>query len=229
METNGTFVNIQDWMLDYDLDLTETVVFAIIHGFSMNGECRFHGSRQYLAKHAKCSTDKVDKSLKKLRDLGLVDKTEIYTNGVKFCEYASTVGSRYGRQVAAGSGRGVAVEGGGGSRCERHNNIDDNIDNNNIESRGNAKRFTPPTLEEVTAYCEERFNLINPRKFMDYYEANGWMVGRNKMKDWRAAVRNWEAREKEQRNATSTRNIDPGSPAAYRHRGRGDDYGPSTI
>ena len=101
-----------------------------------------------------------------------------------------------------------------------------------IESKGDAKRnasrFTPPTLEEVTAYCEERFNLLNPRKFWDYYEANGWMVGRNKMKDWRAAVRNWEAREKEQRNG-STRNIDPGSPAAYRHRGRGDDYGPSTI
>lgn len=95
-----------------------------------------------------------------------------------------------------------------------------------IESMGDAKRFTPPTLEEVSAYCAERRNSISPQHFIDFYSANGWMVGRNKMKDWRAAVRNWETREKEKRNGT---NIDKGSPAAYRHLGRGDDYGPSTL
>jgi hypothetical protein len=55
-----------------------------------------------------------------------------------------------------------------------------------------TKRFSKPTLEEVTDYCEERLNSVDPGKFVDYYEANGWRVGRNPMKDWKAAIRTWE-------------------------------------
>ena len=58
-----------------------------------------------------------------------------------------------------------------------------------------STRFTPPTLEEVTAYCFERGNNVDPQRFIDYYTSNGWMVGRNKMKDWKAAVRNWEKKD----------------------------------
>lgn len=63
------------------------------------------------------------------------------------------------------------------------------------ESRGEDKaraRFVPPTLEEVAAYCQERQNNVNPDKFISHYQSNGWMVGKSKMKDWRAAVRTWE-------------------------------------
>ncbi len=56
--------------------------------------------------------------------------------------------------------------------------------------------FKPPTLEEVTAYCRERENSIDPERFLNYYESNGWMVGRTKMKNWKAAVRTWEAKDK---------------------------------
>ena len=55
-----------------------------------------------------------------------------------------------------------------------------------------AQRFHPPTIEEVSAYCLERGNGVDPQRFIDYYTANGWRVGKNPMKDWRAAVRNWE-------------------------------------
>ena len=55
------------------------------------------------------------------------------------------------------------------------------------------KRFTPPTLEEVKAYCTERNNAVDPQHFIDYYTANGWKVGKNAMKDWKAAVRTWES------------------------------------
>lgn len=58
-----------------------------------------------------------------------------------------------------------------------------------VKSKG---RFTPPTLEEITAYCKERKNLVNPSKFLNHYESNGWKVGKNKMVDWRASVRTWE-------------------------------------
>ena len=54
------------------------------------------------------------------------------------------------------------------------------------------KKGTPPSLEEVKSYCLERKNAVDPDKWHDYYSSNGWMVGKNKMKDWRAAVRTWE-------------------------------------
>ncbi len=52
--------------------------------------------------------------------------------------------------------------------------------------------FSPPDIQDVKAYCIERKNNVDPERFIDFYEAKGWMVGKNKMKDWRAAVRNWE-------------------------------------
>lgn len=58
-------------------------------------------------------------------------------------------------------------------------------------------RFIPPTVDEVRAYCEENGYQIDSVYFVDYYTANGWMTGKNKMKDWRATVRNWSRRETE--------------------------------
>lgn len=52
--------------------------------------------------------------------------------------------------------------------------------------------FTPPTVEDVRAYCLERKNQVDPERFHSYYSSNGWMVGKSKMKDWKAAVRTWE-------------------------------------
>ena len=54
-----------------------------------------------------------------------------------------------------------------------------------------SKRFTPPTLEEVEDYINEKGYNIRASKFIDYYTSNGWKVGKNPMKDWRAAVRSW--------------------------------------
>ncbi|MDM1499080.1 DUF6291 domain-containing protein [Myroides odoratimimus] len=54
------------------------------------------------------------------------------------------------------------------------------------------KRFSIPTIEEIQEYCFERNNQVNPEKFFDHYESNGWQVGKAKMKDWKAAIRTWE-------------------------------------
>lgn len=57
-------------------------------------------------------------------------------------------------------------------------------------------RFTPPTFEQVRAYCLERGNAVDPQRFVDFYSANGWVQGKGKpIKDWKAAVRTWEHRE----------------------------------
>lgn len=55
-----------------------------------------------------------------------------------------------------------------------------------------STKFIPPTLEEVTDYCKERKNRVDASRFVDFYTAKGWMVGKNKMKDWKSAVRTWE-------------------------------------
>ena len=63
------------------------------------------------------------------------------------------------------------------------------------DSTGEAKRFTPPTLEEVSEYCRERGNGVNPQRFIDFYASKGWKVGNQPMKDWQACVRTWEQRD----------------------------------
>ncbi len=82
-------------------------------------------------------------------------------------------------------------------------NLKDNNTSNNIKEINNnkllftKKKFIKPTLEEVQQYCLERKNKIDAEKFIDYYESNGWKVGRNSMKDWKAAIRTWESNAKE--------------------------------
>ena len=75
------------------------------------------------------------------------------------------------------------------------------------ESKDSSKRestkFVPPTVDEVKAYCIERGNTIDPESFIDFYESKGWMVGRNKMKDWKAAVRTWEKHDNKQQSKGS--------------------------
>lgn len=77
----------------------------------------------------------------------------------------------------------------------------------------NATRasFTTPNVDEVRAYCSERHNNIDPQHFCDFYQARGWMIGKNKMKDWKAAVRTWEKNDYpvSSQKIQSTYNLDP--------------------
>ena len=81
-------------------------------------------------------------------------------------------------------------------------NVNVNVNVNDKEkdvSKDTSKKkaFVKPTLEEVRAYCLERQNGIDAERFIDYYESNGWKVGKNPMRDWRACVRSWEKNAKE--------------------------------
>lgn len=81
--------------------------------------------------------------------------------------------------------------------------------NATIESKADKQptrhRFLPPTVDEVRAYCTEKGYPIDPQRFVDYYTSNGWMVGRNKMKDWRAAVRTWSRKEQPTNGTTESK------------------------
>ena len=70
--------------------------------------------------------------------------------------------------------------------------------NKNKEIKLNNKYFNKPTILDIKDFCLERNNNIDPNSFFNYYESKGWMIGKNKMKDWKAAVRTWELRENKQ-------------------------------
>ena len=82
-----------------------------------------------------------------------------------------------------------------------NDNVNDNENDkekdnaNALSKKKSAKRFVPPTIDEVRAYCSERGNFVDPESFISFYESNGWKVGRNTMVDWKAAVRTWEHRD----------------------------------
>lgn len=84
-------------------------------------------------------------------------------------------------------------------RCHETDKEEDkeiDIEEENI-IRTKTTKFIPPTVDEVADYCFERQNNVNPEQFVDFYSAKGWMLGKNKMKDWKAAVRTWERKDKE--------------------------------
>jgi hypothetical protein len=64
------------------------------------------------------------------------------------------------------------------------------------KEENNSTHFTPPTLQEVTDYCKERNNSVDPERWHDFYQSKNWFIGKNKMKDWRACVRTWEKNNK---------------------------------
>ena len=86
MENTG-YTLIQDWMLDLPLSYREIAIYAIIYGFSQDGETRFEGSLGYLAKKVKATRDTARASLRKLMDEGLIERTIVNKNGVEFHTY----------------------------------------------------------------------------------------------------------------------------------------------
>ena len=89
---------------------------------------------------------------------------------------------------------------------EKEINLDKDIE---IESREKRKRFVPPTIEEIEAYGNETKYKIDAERFIAHYESNGWMVGKNKMKDWKGAVRNWWLRDHESPKKQPERTFTP--------------------
>ena len=76
-------------------------------------------------------------------------------------------------------------------------NVNDNVNKKKDSKESKEKaHFVPPTLENVIGYCQEKGLSVDAQRFIDFYESKGWMVGKNKMKDWKAAVRNWARTEK---------------------------------
>lgn len=90
--------------------------------------------------------------------------------------------------------------------------IEQNRTEQNRKTRGRASRFTPPTIEQVSEYVKAKGYSVDPERFINHYESNGWMVGKNKMRSWPHAVANWE---KTQRSSGGWADDEGSKPYGY--------------
>ena len=179
------YVVIQGWMLtDLHLKGNELLVYACIYGFTQHSNQVFSGSWQYLADWTNSTKRGVSNCLKALVEKGYLEKEDKIINGVKFCEYRATNCTRVVNKVHGGSEE--------NSSPPSEESSPNNIEVNNLENKKVDKGFVKPTLDEVKEYCRERNKGVDAEKWYNHYSANGWMVGRTKMVDWKAAVRTWE-------------------------------------
>ena len=165
----------------------EADVFAVINGFSQEGQGCFYGSLSLLSQFcgikSKTTTQRI---LKSLVAKGAIVKTDELHNGVKFCTYKVNK-NWYGISK---------IDMGGVSEIDTNKKESENINIDSLYKRG-SNHFQKPSLDDIRAYCISRSNKVDPEQFYNFYESKGWMVGKSPMRDWRASVRTWEKREKE--------------------------------
>lgn len=212
MKTDN-FVVIQGWMCnELNLKGNDLLVFALIYGFSQDGDSRFHGSRGYIADTFNISLPTVDKALTSLVGKELLEKHIITDpNGSTHNEYSI-------KGVVKKLYRGSKETLQGGSKETLYNNT--NIEKHNDiyipatqggtlsqESPKDVPRFKKPTVEEVAEYVKSINGTTDPIKFVNYYESNGWMVGKHPMKNWKAAVNTWEQNNKRYNNNANAEEV----------------------
>lgn len=191
------YITIQGFMIkDLCLKGNELIIYAIIYGFSQLENQYFNGTLKYLAEWTNSTKQGVKKALKSLEGKGFIVKQDKYINNVKIVEYYTTKFNRVLNKVAQGMQQSLP------------NNIDDNIDDNiekenrnntiSLKEKSQNKRFVKPKPDEIQAYCDERHNGIDGSAVWDFYESKGWKIGNTPMKDWKACVRTWERKKKEQ-------------------------------
>lgn len=176
----GVWIPREVW-LDTRLNMLEKGILTEIDSLDMS-ESGCFASNKHIAQFCQCSETKVSTAISKLVKLGY-----LY---VQFFDGRSRILksnlSNFERQTF----KNEKADFQNVKQSNTYNNPNNKTD---ISLEGaKRKRFTPPTLEEVKAYCLERKNNVDAERFIDYYTSNGWQVGKNKMRDWKAAVRTWE-------------------------------------
>lgn len=189
-----TYTIIPDFMLDFNLNLTETIALAVIYGFCQDGKSDFHGSYSYLARKCKVQRRQAIRVVSKLIDKGYVKKSVQTINGVQFCSFKTIIeGSVKMTPPVTLEHLGSDIITSGGSVKMTPNNI--NKENKEIIKRGGT--FVPPTLDEVRQFFILQSFSSDPVDFWTYYANTDWKIsgGRQRMKDWHLAAFRWERNE----------------------------------
>ena len=207
------FITIQGWMRsELNLSGNELIAYALIYGFSQDGESSFNGSSQYIADWCGIARDNALRLLKRMCEKGIITKKEEFISGVKFCRYVANpnvVGyDETSQGVMTNHHRGYDET---SYNNNIHNNTDKNIEKENtyissfhsdisVREKQATRRFVKPTVEEVRAYISEKNYPIDAEQFWNFYEAKGWMIGKSPMKNWKSCIATWL----KNRNSTPT-------------------------
>lgn len=178
----GIWIPIEIWQ-DKSLSWNEKILLMEIDSFTSKGhECYI--SNEYIAELLGVSMSWASKCLSHLMEIGYV-KMVRFDGRKRYVESAI--------QFKADLNNSSMQDG----TLVQHTNIENKYINNNSLYKKSSSNFQKPSLDEIRQYCISRGNKIDPEQFFNFYESKGWIIGKSPMKDWRAAVRTWEKREKE--------------------------------
>ena len=178
----GIWIPIEIWQ-DKSLSWNEKILLMEIDSFTSKGhECYI--SNEYIAELLGVSMSWASKCLSHLMEIGYV-KMVRFDGRKRYVESAI--------QFKADLNNSSMQDG----TLVQHTNIENKYINNNSLYKKNSSHFQKPSLDEIQQYCISRSNKVDPEQFFNFYESKGWIIGKSPMKDWRAAVRTWEKREKE--------------------------------
>ena len=187
----------------YDKNLTANakLLYAEITALlNINGEC--FATNKYFANLYGKSTVTISKWISELVANGYISTHYIYKGGTKEIE------RRYIRKLKGG----IKENFKGGIKENFKDSISLSKDKH-INNKGAS--FKKPTVNDIKEYCLERNNGIDSETFFDFYESKNWLIGKNKMKNWKACIRTWEKRQHKTNNNNTT---------SHRHK-KGGDYG----
>ena len=143
---------------------------------NMNGEC--FASNKYFADLYGKSKTTISKWVSELVKEGFVEVKLTYKEGTK------QIDKRY-----------IQIKKGASHKKQVNPLLENAKDNNTIVNNNTTYSNKKPTVEEIKQYCLQRNNGIDAEQFYDFYESKNWYVGKNKMKNWKAAIRTWEKRK----------------------------------
>lgn len=206
------FVQVHNELIDGGLlaemgPYAAAVLLVLLRHVDADGRC--YPSRKRIAKLAGVGLRTVDKQIQKLFELRLLTKSKIPNDGgfdrncyqVNSAKDAKPSARR--ALASAGNALVVAPQMRSPSAPDAHE-----VDPKNKNHKGKSA-FVYPTVDEVRVHCEEMHYAFDPEAFVAYYESNGWMVGRSKMKSWKAACSTWHIRnaKKKVNDAPSPRKL----------------------
>ena len=142
---------------------------------NMNGKCT--ASTEYFCRLYEVSRVSIQKWLKNLEDNNHIKRVNIYRQGSK--EILTRVITLVNTP----------------SKEKLTDNTNINITNTNLTDSNRGSLFKKPTLDDINNYCFERKNNIDAETFFNFYESKDWLIGKNKMKDWKACIITWEKRD----------------------------------
>lgn len=180
---NENYITIQGWMRkELGLSGNELLAYALVYGFSQDGESTFRGSLSYVAEWLGCSKQTAITTLRKLVEKGLIERIEEPINGILFVRYRilTTI-----QNSLIGQSKNLTTP----SQNFLPNNNSINNQEDKKENKKENNKFTPPTVDEIEEFCKERNNGVDAKRVYDYYSSADWKDSKgNPIRSWKQKI-----------------------------------------